>query len=307
MLGMNDDFTFAMSAYWYEQWYKQKVSPNLSREDKLKLIQKISDLSLREPIFHGGLYYPKEDFPELTPYVTKGIQGKHPVTKKKGELTGVQLYTVLMLAAQELGFPTTRASQTHFKKPLMQDLPVFSKKIFDRPDLETDTSPHVGTNLIPNVVNPTGCKSVNGTWTDGVCLLKDTPTEGYTAPIKGAYFYWNTDGKMIETIGGCHVYGDDYYPRGIGTCNSKLIVNMGITREPKRARTAAIRLAKKVIEGKANEYNLTYLNIRGVETPYDSNEAVVANKNNTVKKLYRDIKFGPHRKPFCARAGCRPR
>ena len=92
---------FAMSSYWYEQWYKNNVSPNLSRKQKMDLIKKINKLALREPIFHGGLYYPKEDFPELAPYVSPGIsKGKHPFTEKEGELTGVQLYAVYMAAAK---------------------------------------------------------------------------------------------------------------------------------------------------------------------------------------------------------------
>lgn len=93
-----------MSLFWYEQWYKEDVSPNLSYEQKLEVARKISELSLKEPIYMNGLQYPKSKFPELEPY------------SHTSEFSGMQLYTVLTEIMRELGAPVLSASQIALKK-----------------------------------------------------------------------------------------------------------------------------------------------------------------------------------------------
>lgn len=292
-----------MSAYWYEQWYKNNVSPNLSRQDKMSLIRRISDLSLREPIFHGGLYYPKEDFPELAPYVSPGIsKGKHPFTKKPGELTGVQLYAVLMAASQEVGFPTTLGS-TYGDKPILPDIPREIKRYAGRgrpASFEIKKKekkkpvglPDLGTDMVPSVENLAGCSQIDGKWFDnyGICVLSDGRIQGYTAPVKGVYFYWSKDSgsDMIESVGACHVYGDDYYPKGIGTCRSKIDLNLpkSYSQNPRKA---MMRMASNVMTGKGKAVGIVYTSPRGRPVGCSAHNAVAGNNPGQIKGLYKNL------------------
>ncbi len=67
----------------YAQWYKKDVSPNLSHAAKVKLLKKISDISLERPIHMPDVNFDKKDFPELAPFAH---------TKK---ISGLQLYAVM--------------------------------------------------------------------------------------------------------------------------------------------------------------------------------------------------------------------
>jgi hypothetical protein len=93
-----------MSLFWYEQWYKDDVSPNLSDEQKLEVARRISELSLKEPIYMNGLQYPKSKFPELEPF------------GHTSEFSGMQLYAVLTEIMKELGAPVSSASQVALRK-----------------------------------------------------------------------------------------------------------------------------------------------------------------------------------------------
>jgi len=81
---MSLDMTF------YAQWYREDVSPKLSKEQKEKLLQKLSDLSLEQAIHIPGLQFNKEQFPELAPFMH---------TEK---LSGRQLYAVICELFEEL-------------------------------------------------------------------------------------------------------------------------------------------------------------------------------------------------------------
>jgi hypothetical protein len=88
----------------FEQWYKKDVSPNLDDETKLTVAKKISELSLREPIFLPGKEYPHKMFPELVPFShTKNF-------------SGMQLYAVFTEIMRERGLNTPSASQIALKK-----------------------------------------------------------------------------------------------------------------------------------------------------------------------------------------------
>jgi len=109
------DMNRSMSMYWYEQWYLQSVKPYLKMKEKRKLLDRIMEQALKEPIFEPGFFYPKESFPELAPYTKDKDEGK--------ELTGIQLYAVAMLIGQEIGMPCKRGSEMAFGTPILPDLP----------------------------------------------------------------------------------------------------------------------------------------------------------------------------------------
>lgn len=88
----------------YETWYKEDVSPNLSEEEKTKLAKKISELSLREPIFLPGQNYPHDMFPELVPF------------SHTSDFSGMQLYAVFTEVMKEKGCPVDSASEVALSK-----------------------------------------------------------------------------------------------------------------------------------------------------------------------------------------------
>lgn len=67
----------------YAEWFKEEVSPKLTKKQKEKLLKKISDISLERPIHEAGIEFDKKEFPELAPYM-------HTKT-----LSGLQLYAVM--------------------------------------------------------------------------------------------------------------------------------------------------------------------------------------------------------------------
>ncbi len=74
----------------YADWYKKDVSPHLSKEQKKKLLMKLSDFSLERPITEPNIEYDKEEFPELAPFMH---------TEK---ISGLQLYAVMTELFNEL-------------------------------------------------------------------------------------------------------------------------------------------------------------------------------------------------------------
>jgi len=74
----------------YAEWYREDVSPNLSKEQKEKLLMKISELSLEVPIHQPGIKIPKHQFPELILFM------------HTEQLSGRQLYAVYCELFEEL-------------------------------------------------------------------------------------------------------------------------------------------------------------------------------------------------------------
>jgi hypothetical protein len=74
----------------FASWYKSDVSPNLTKPQKEVLLKKISEASLRRPIFLAGQEFSKKEFPELAPYA-------HTKT-----ISGLQLYAVMNELVEEL-------------------------------------------------------------------------------------------------------------------------------------------------------------------------------------------------------------
>ena len=92
-------FSVGMSAFWYEMWYRESVSPKLDRETKVKIAQQISDISQRVPIFERGVRIEKSEVPELAPHT--GLD----------RFTGIQLYVVLTEISRELGIEVPSVSR----------------------------------------------------------------------------------------------------------------------------------------------------------------------------------------------------
>ena len=88
-----------MALQQYELWYKKDVSPNMDKGEKLELAKKISELSLREPIFLPGKKYSHDMFPELAKF------------SHAEEFTGMQLYAVFTEIMRELGHKLPSASE----------------------------------------------------------------------------------------------------------------------------------------------------------------------------------------------------
>lgn len=95
----------ALPLMFYAEWYREEVSPNLTKKQKEKLLKKISDISLEKPIHMPGIEFDKKDFPELAPFMH---------TEK---LSGLQLYAVMSELFEEL----------HPKAKIPRPYPTFPK------------------------------------------------------------------------------------------------------------------------------------------------------------------------------------
>ena len=80
----------AIPTMFYADWYKTDVSPHLTKDQKEKLLKKLSDFSLERPITGVNIEFDKEEFPELAPFMH---------TEK---LSGLQLYAVMTELFNEL-------------------------------------------------------------------------------------------------------------------------------------------------------------------------------------------------------------
>ena len=95
-----------MPLFCYEQWYHQDVKSGLTMEQKISIAKKISELSLREPIYEANRKYKKRDFPELVPFSHTNDDC----------FTGMQLYAVFTEIMRELGCNVPSASGIALKK-----------------------------------------------------------------------------------------------------------------------------------------------------------------------------------------------
>ena len=78
-----------MAQFWYEQWYWKDVAPKLTAEQKQELMQKISQMTLREPIWEDRERNFIDNFPELKP------------CSNCGKISGLQLVTVMECCLKE--------------------------------------------------------------------------------------------------------------------------------------------------------------------------------------------------------------
>jgi hypothetical protein len=90
-----------MACMFYAQWYKEDVSPKLTPEQKEKLLKKLSELSLRMPIWEIDKV-PLDDFPELKPF------------SNLPTFSGLQLYTVMSEVFNEISATKLETPYMHF-------------------------------------------------------------------------------------------------------------------------------------------------------------------------------------------------
>jgi len=64
-----------MSEAMYKLHYQEKISQGLTKDQKLALANRISELTLRSPIWLDRDTDHIEDFPELQPYVNVKLSG----------------------------------------------------------------------------------------------------------------------------------------------------------------------------------------------------------------------------------------
>jgi len=82
-------FNLSLTKGFFSLWYKEEVSPHLSREEKQRLAHKISRVTLQTPIWFEVDSKTKkpwnfiDKFPELKPF------------SSTGEISGIQLVAVL--------------------------------------------------------------------------------------------------------------------------------------------------------------------------------------------------------------------
>lgn len=79
-----------MTKFWYKEWYRKDVKPNISKEQKDAVLHRISDLTLEAPIWTDRETNFIEQFPELKPY------------SHKPDISGLQLVAVMEEIFEEL-------------------------------------------------------------------------------------------------------------------------------------------------------------------------------------------------------------
>ncbi len=72
-----------MAMLFYREHYHDKISPNLSDEQKIDVVKRISDMTLYEPFAFTGVDY-IDRFPELKPYVGVSLSGLYLVAIMEG-------------------------------------------------------------------------------------------------------------------------------------------------------------------------------------------------------------------------------
>jgi len=70
--------------FWYKLHYQQHVSHHLSNEQKQDILKRISDLTLKEPIWLDKKTDYGNKFPEIKPYVNVPLTGLYLIGIMKG-------------------------------------------------------------------------------------------------------------------------------------------------------------------------------------------------------------------------------
>lgn len=79
-----------MAITFYKQWYKDDVKDKLSREDKIEIINQISEISLTQPLYLNNVKISHNLIPKLSKF------------SNTDNFTGLQLYTVMTEISYEL-------------------------------------------------------------------------------------------------------------------------------------------------------------------------------------------------------------
>ena len=79
-----------MAEGWYQLHYQQRISPNLTDQQKEDVAKKISELTLRSPIWEDKKVDYSEQFPELKPYINTKLTGLYLCGILKGIVNDLQ-------------------------------------------------------------------------------------------------------------------------------------------------------------------------------------------------------------------------
>jgi hypothetical protein len=135
------------------------------------------------------------------------------------------------------------------------------------------------------VNNRMGCEEFNGKWdkNNNVCVIGEHWDrgwlQGWTAPIRGAFFYWSvsTDDDFPMTIVGQRIKRDEGYPdqptalaKYTGIYDEELDLSFlddddTIFEAYKKVKDRALKIAREVIEGKdISKYRMQYFGKKGL-------------------------------------------
>lgn len=123
-----------------------------------------------------------------------------------------------------------------------------------------------------SVETPISCKRIGGSWEKGVCIGEEWGTVGLeigvTAPVKGAYFWYEINdfdddgypsGKYHGNVSGCLVKDSEDYPYAPGWCYAfyeKYFPPQKWVGD--KARDHMIDVARDVLKGRAEKHGLGY-------------------------------------------------
>ena len=81
---------FNIAEFWYLEHYRKEISSHLSDDVKEDVAKRISELTLRAPIWLDKDKDYSKDFPELKPYTTTAMTGLYLVAIMKGIVADLQ-------------------------------------------------------------------------------------------------------------------------------------------------------------------------------------------------------------------------
>jgi hypothetical protein len=140
---------------------------------------------------------------------------------------------------------------------------------------------------IHSVKNRLGCEQIKGLWdkTHGVCILHEFiagsgHADGWTAPVRGAFFYWYVGPVFDErgerfggAIGAQRIETDPEYPdhplllpnvdSGIFYKESHMGKHESVDDFYQRIKKSALVAASDTLLGKASEHDMIYYNEKG--------------------------------------------
>ena len=163
-----------------------------------------------------------------------------------------------------------------------------------------------------------GCERIGGTWfkKHGICELMDYADPyidiGWTAPVKGAYFWWEVHdlgestgeeqdyGKLIGHVTGCLVKDSHDYPDNVGWCQSiydyEKIFDEKTTISPwEQIRNHCHMVAGDVLKGRGYKHGLAYFTPTGKIVQGPSRGAFVGDRAGVIFKDMKKYSKPPFR------------
>jgi len=142
-----------------------------------------------------------------------------------------------------------------------------------------------------------------GKWEDEACVFVDGEDGGWTAPVKGAYFFWNAigcdeDDEDYDFCGGnvmgCLV-GDGPYPTFAGMCNPIFESDYLSYDTKEEAIEGAKDLAKEIFgdiaRGESHYWGLDECDVETGELSTENSEKIIVSDDcNFAKKHYDALK-----------------